>query len=631
MIDRLALLLLLAAPAAHAACGHANLPAPYDAVHAGQLAVEKGRWADARAALHGVSPPGGPAARLAHLVRGRAQLELGELTDARTSLLAALEGVGAAGHRARPCDVDPGEARWWLANGAVRRGAPDAAVTTWERIWTDNPTSPFAARAAQALTERGAAPGDPTTARGRGQIELRAATLGKQQEHKLALALLEQIPDDGSDAHRRRLAHATMKARQYQRATALFAGLAAPTPQDRFDRALATSRLGEYGPAADLYAALLREHPDAPQAAEASFKLGYLAWDGGHPETALVRCAEHRRDFPRSKHRNEALWFSGWTLMKLGRLDEARATFAELAAADSSLAAGAAYWSARIDGRQRGAAAESQALAALLERHPDTVYAWWAARALGRAWSRPPTPAMPDPAALAAPRTAALARALALSDAGLEAWAEAELSPLRAAVRGDRDAALALAQALADAGSWPASRKVAMPFCGAANQRADLVALRLCWPRPGGDAVQAAAAEAGLPPLLPFAIMHAESGFNPRVVSGAGARGLMQLMPELVDVEADALFEPATNTRLGVAELGALRASFADTGAAPLEPLIIAGYNGGEAAVRRWLNGQPSPLDVDRWAEEISYGETRRYVRRVLGTLQVYRYVYGDP
>ncbi|HIE70783.1 MAG TPA: hypothetical protein EYP98_11750 [Planctomycetes bacterium] len=36
---------------------------------------------------------------------------------------------------------------------------------------------------------------------------------------------------------------------------------------------------------------------------------------------------------------------------------------------------------------------------------------------------------------------------------------------------------------------------------------------------------------AGLPSHLPFAIMRAESGFNPSVVSGAGARGLMQLMP----------------------------------------------------------------------------------------------------
>ena len=169
-----------------------------------------------------------------------------------------------------------------------------------------------------------------------------------------------------------------------------------------------------------------------------------------------------------------------------------------------------------------------------------------------------------------------------------------------------------------------------MPWCKKLGEGRDEVALRLCWPRPGGQAVRDAAAEAGLPPLLPFAIMRAESAFDARIVSVAGARGLMQLMPNLVDVPPDALFDPATNVRLGVEELGALRASFEGTGIKPLEPLIIAGYNGGEEAVRRWLKNQPTPLDVDRWAEEISYSETRRYVRRVLGTLQVYRMVYGD-
>ena len=103
----------------------------------------------------------------------------------------------------------------------------------------------------------------------------------------------------------------------------------------------------------------------------------------------------------------------------------------------------------------------------------------------------------------------------------------------------------------------------------------------------------------------------------------------MQLMPKLVDVPADDLFDPIVNTQEGVKELASLRASMHELGIDPLEPLIIAAYNGGEAAVRRWLSDQPTPLDVDRWAEEISFGETRRYVRRVLGTLAVYMRVYG--
>ena len=46
--------------------------------------------------------------------------------------------------------------------------------------------------------------------------------------------------------------------------------------------------------------------------------------------------------------------------------------------------------------------------------------------------------------------------------------------------------------------------------------------------------------------------------------------------------------------------------------------------------MERWLATYASPPSGARFAEDISYAETRRYVRRVLGTLQVYRYVYGD-
>jgi len=631
----LTILVLSASPAAAAVCGAEDLPIPYWALNAAGRAVDEGDWGGAASALGSTADiPPGPAARVRDLLIGRVALETGDFAGGRIALLKSLDGIDGAGHRAARCDVDPGEARWWLADGAVRRGDPGAAVPTWERIWTDNPTSPFADRAAEALTAHGVAPSTPDTVRGRALMELRATSLTRLQEHGPALTLLDALPDDGSDAHRRRIAYGAMKARDYRRAADLFGALASPTPQDRFDRALSTSRLGEYGPAADIYSDLRRRHPDSPQAAEASFKLGYLAWDGGQPETALKRFGEHQAAYPDSKHASEVLWFQGWTLMRLGRDDEALATLSRLSGTGSSLAAGAAYWSAKIRGRQRGPAAESEGLAAVLTDHPDTVYAWWASRSLGRTWAPPPTPAMPDPAGLQTlldpSRAEALARAILLSRGGLDGWAAAELAPLLASVRGKRDAALALSQALADAGAWPASRKVARPFCGAASKREDLVALRLCWPRPGGDGVQEDAASKGLPPLLPFAIMKAESGFNSRIVSGAGARGLMQLMPKLVDVPADELFDPATNSRLGVAELGSLRASLQDTGIAPLEPLIIAGYNGGEAAVRRWLTEEPSPLDVDRWAEEISFGETRRYVRRVLGNLQVYRYVYGD-
>ncbi|MDE2292682.1 MAG: lytic transglycosylase domain-containing protein [Elusimicrobia bacterium] len=78
-------------------------------------------------------------------------------------------------------------------------------------------------------------------------------------------------------------------------------------------------------------------------------------------------------------------------------------------------------------------------------------------------------------------------------------------------------------------------------------------------PRERYDAVILAAAErARLDPAFVKAVVAAESQFNPRALSPAGARGLMQLMPataEEMGVDADRLGEPRANVEAGTAYL----------------------------------------------------------------------------
>lgn len=131
--------------------------------------------------------------------------------------------------------------------------------------------------------------------------------------------------------------------------------------------------------------------------------------------------------------------------------------------------------------------------------------------------------------------------------------------------------------------------------------------------------------------------MNAESGLDPSVTSPAGARGLMQLMPQLaadlaVDLpnfHVDQLYHAGVNARLGTRELGQLQRQFQNASIQPTLPLVIAGYNGGSAAVERWLGSYSQRPAVDEFCEEISFTETRRYVRRVLGYLMQYRRAYG--
>jgi len=119
--------------------------------------------------------------------------------------------------------------------------------------------------------------------------------------------------------------------------------------------------------------------------------------------------------------------------------------------------------------------------------------------------------------------------------------------------------------------------------------------------RRGIDAlVSANAAAYSIDPALVRSIVEAESGFDPRAISPAGARGLMQLMPEtarsLGVVDA---YDPSQNLRGGTRYLRGLLDRFGDV------RLAVAAYNAGAAAVERFGGVPP-------------FSETQAYVRRVL-------------
>ncbi len=132
-------------------------------------------------------------------------------------------------------------------------------------------------------------------------------------------------------------------------------------------------------------------------------------------------------------------------------------------------------------------------------------------------------------------------------------------------------------------------------------------------------------------PALLFAHTLQESGFRTDVVSPAGARGLMQVMPGTARGLARAdpamagrdgqLAVPQVNLAFGQAYLAALRDKPATQG---LLPKVIAAYNAGPTPVERWntqIRDQGDPL---LWIESIPYWETRGYVAAVLRNYWMY-------
>lgn len=137
-----------------------------------------------------------------------------------------------------------------------------------------------------------------------------------------------------------------------------------------------------------------------------------------------------------------------------------------------------------------------------------------------------------------------------------------------------------------------------------------------------------------VPTELALAIARRESEFDPSVVSGAGARGLMQVMPGTardvagrlgLNYDHDRLLTDWTyNAQLGTAYLAELVERFEGN---PV--LVAAAYNAGPSRPNRWMQELGDPrdpgVDVVDWIESIPFAETRNYVMRVTESLPVYR------
>ena len=139
---------------------------------------------------------------------------------------------------------------------------------------------------------------------------------------------------------------------------------------------------------------------------------------------------------------------------------------------------------------------------------------------------------------------------------------------------------------------------------------------------------------------MALAIARRESEFDPRVVSGAGAQGLMQLMPATArhvarDLGRDhdsgaVLSDWEYNATLGGAYLADLAAQFNGN-----VIMVSAGYNAGPGRPLRWMKEYGNPLkgevNIVDWIEHIPFNETRNYVMRVAESLPVYRARLGKP
>lgn len=134
-------------------------------------------------------------------------------------------------------------------------------------------------------------------------------------------------------------------------------------------------------------------------------------------------------------------------------------------------------------------------------------------------------------------------------------------------------------------------------------------------------------------------IVRQETEFNTKIVSGAGAKGLMQVMTITAkhvcrDYKIKCqikrlLSDPSYNAMIGSAYIGDRMREFSGS-----YVLTLSGYNAGPGRTRQWIRqfGDPRKPGVDPldWIERIPFEETRAYVGKVLANIQMYRARLGQ-
>ncbi len=155
---------------------------------------------------------------------------------------------------------------------------------------------------------------------------------------------------------------------------------------------------------------------------------------------------------------------------------------------------------------------------------------------------------------------------------------------------------------------------------------------RKLYPFPYREAITHHAIANDIDPYLLAAIIKVESNFNPNATSPAGAKGLLQIMPETGewianemgkgDFTTDQLYDPETSIKMGAWYLANLKKEFVGDHA-----LLLAAYNAGRGNVKKWLE-EEHWTGEEKTIDQIPFPETRHYIRKVLWNYKVYQFLY---
>jgi soluble lytic murein transglycosylase len=395
---------------------------------------------------------------------------------------------------------------------------------------------------------------------------------------------------------------------------------------------------------------LVADYPDSEWAAETLNNLAsyYIVMDRDAEADTVFR--DLLRRFPRHRHSERAAWKTGWFAYRLDNFRDAAEVFDNAAAtfARSDYRPSWLYWSARAHDQIGNTDTANARYRLTATDYQNSYYGRLATRllqqrkqppvldsGLSRMTSAPPT-ALPTADLIRALTAAGLYEdALKEVQYAQRVWGDSpQLQATFAWIRHRQGLTLKSTERFnAIRGAITAMRRAYPQFLAAGGEHLPPEVLRIIFPLDYWPLITKYSKANDLDPYLIAALMAQESTFTPEIRSAANAVGLLQITPPTGRTLArqlgirrfttSMLTQAETNVRMGTKYFKDMVDKFGGVHYA------LAGYNAGPHRVTAWLKEAPG-LEQDEFIDNIPFTETQAYVKRILGTAEDYRRLYGS-
>lgn len=413
----------------------------------------------------------------------------------------------------------------------------------------------------------------------------------------------------------------------------------------------ATRALGDRATYAQLARQLADDEPQSPWTERTLDELAthYITSDEDDEADRVFR--DLLRLFPRGRASERAAWKVGWAAYRGQRFGESAQVFEQAAGAfpRSDYRPSWIYWSGRARDRLADRVAANARYRLTVVDYQNSYYGRLAAGLLS-ARGEPAvtgriTAAGPGASLSAAVSTTTIIRELVLAQMYDDALREVQyaqrvfgdspqLQATSAWIRHQQGLTLSAQERFnALRGAITTMRRAYPQFMAAGGEALPPDVLRIIFPLDYWPLITKYSLQHGLDPYLIAALMAQESTFTAEIRSHANAYGLMQIIPSTGRVYARKLGirpfstamlqQPEVNVRIGTQYFKDLITQFGGA------HFALASYNAGENRVERWLAERPG-IPQDEFIDDIPFPETQGYVKRILGTAEDYRSLYGQ-